>query len=90
MLKKFNGATGVLRRINMFRGQPGLIYLELDDPSVGKITRSDAVTKRLLENLGHQNWTPIKREKRTFNVTKNGLVQVSFENFWKGKIRQKI
>lgn len=76
----FNGATGILRRIDMRRGEPGLVYIEFDDQSIGKIIRSDPYIKTKLESLGEPNWTPIKREKRTFNVNSNGIVQVNTVN----------
>ncbi|KAG5666197.1 hypothetical protein PVAND_017659 [Polypedilum vanderplanki] len=76
----FNGATGVLKFIEIINNRPQALYLEMDDKTIGR----SAIGKRkdiMVKNKIPLNWTPIFKIKKTFNVLKNGSVQVTREQY---------
>ncbi|GFQ90412.1 ATP-dependent DNA helicase [Trichonephila clavata] len=76
----FNGAAGTLRFIefNMNR-RPEAVYIEFVNPKVGAIARQSR--KSIMDQLVNDgkiqgNWTPIMRNRQTFNVHTKGSTQI--------------
>jgi DNA replication protein DnaC len=69
----FNGATGILRMIEIVNGKPFAIYLEFDDENVGKVARCNR--QSIMEAIPtiQPNWTPIQRIKGQFTVTRRRI-----------------
>lgn len=78
----FNGASGILRRIDVKNGKAGTIYIEFDDPKVGNETRKDPYYLKLMSAAGAPTtWTPIKRAKKKIHLLDKGSVQVVREQY---------
>lgn len=78
----FNGASGILRRIDILHGKAGNIYVEFDDTKVGSQARSDPNYIRLMTAAGAPTtWTPINRQKKKINCLERGTVQVVREQY---------
>lgn len=73
----FNGATGVLKFIEFEKGSAKSVFLEFDDSTIGKKTRSIYHEKYKHTSAIQNNWTPIQRIKLTFQITKKASVRVS-------------
>lgn len=76
----FNGASGILRFIELTRQGPQAVWIEFDDSSVGASARSDRKNVSDLLKLPAQ-WTPIQRTKKVFKTTKSGQAQVLREQY---------
>lgn len=76
----FNGASGVLKFVEISRHMPHAVWIEFDDPVVGSSARGDR--KNVSEMLKLPlNWTPIQRTKKTFKTTKSGQAQICREQY---------
>lgn len=76
----FNGASGVLKFVEVFQGKVRAVWFKFDDPSVGATARSNLKGVSDSHNLDN-DLTPIVKVKRTFSVLKKGKVQISREQF---------
>lgn len=63
----FNGATGVLKNIDIQDGKAYTIFIKFDDKTVGRKART---TYRNLERQIDSSWTPLAKRKEQFTVTK--------------------
>lgn len=73
----FNGATGILKFVELNNRKPYAVYIDFDDANIGKSARAD---RTLVINTNKNilpHWTPISRIKGQFQTTKRGSVQVS-------------
>ena len=67
-----NGATGILQRIeygtkrNTLERVPCILWIEFDDPTVGKEKRAESKYRYLRNKTIQSNWTPIGLETRRF------------------------
>ena len=67
-----NGATGILQIIeygtksDTLKRVPCIIWLEFDDPTVGKDKRAKSKYRYLRDKTIQGNWTPIGLETRRF------------------------
>lgn len=76
----FNGATGIMRFIEISHSGPQAVWIEFDDASVGTVARS--ARKSIADMLRlPANYTPVERVKKVFQVTKKGQAQVSREQY---------
>ncbi|KAG5666323.1 hypothetical protein PVAND_014358 [Polypedilum vanderplanki] len=76
----FNGATGILKFIEVVNNRLQAVYLEMEDKNIGKAARLKR--KALMEkNKIQLNWTPIFKVKKSFNVLRKGIVQVTREQY---------
>lgn len=76
----YNGALGTLKFIEYMNNRSHAVYLEFDSPNIG--TQARANRKSIMEqNKINQNWTPIFRVKRKFNLLGKGTVQVCREQY---------
>lgn len=74
----FNGASGVLRFIEIVSQKAEAVYIEFDDPKVGAAARSKrAAIYEANRGVLSETWTPILRYKKTFNILERGSVTVS-------------
>lgn len=75
----FNGATGVLRLIlyNVNR-QPTTVFIEFDDPMIGKKSREKYSTIIQNNSAIQATWTPISKTKLSFTTTRKQNVKVRF------------
>lgn len=73
----FNGSTGILRFVELSKGEPHAIYLEFEDPNMGKKARKAREHIMRFSQTIQTNWTPILRTKLTFQTTKKGQAQVN-------------
>ncbi|KAG5684321.1 hypothetical protein PVAND_013556 [Polypedilum vanderplanki] len=77
----FNGAIGVLRFIEFKAGKAEAIYLEFDDPNVGKDARGARQSIMRSTPAINEAWTPITRIKLAFRVTRKVKAQVIREQY---------
>lgn len=76
----FNGASGVLRFIELSRKGPQAVWIEFDDTTIGASARGDR--KNLAESLKLSlNLTPIQRQKKVFKPTKSGQAYICREQY---------
>ena len=67
-----NGATGLLRKIvygtqsDTLERVPCILWIEFDDPTVGKDKRAKSQHRYLRDSTIQRNWTPIGLETRRF------------------------
>ena len=67
-----NGATGLLKKIvygtksDSLEGVPCILWMEFDDPTVGKDKRAKSQHRYLRDSTIQRNWTPIGLETRRF------------------------
>ena len=67
-----NGATGILQRIeygtksDTLERVPCILWIEFDDPTVGKEKRAESKYRYLRNKTIQRNWTPIGLETRRF------------------------
>lgn len=78
----FNGATGILRFVEITGGKANAVYLEFPDPSIGKRARENRYTIMQHNEAIKTSWTPILRTKLSFRTTKKSNVYVSMKNVW--------
>jgi PIF1-like helicase len=71
----FNGASGTLRHIEILNRKAEALYIEFDDPKIGEEARKSR-NSIMTQNNFPNNWTPITRCRKIFNVLKKGTVQV--------------
>ena len=74
----FNGASGILRFIEVLHRRVQAVYIEFDDKKIGSIARSRRSGIMMANNLDN-SWTPILQTRKTFNVLRNGSIQVSLK-----------
>jgi hypothetical protein len=74
----FNGASGVLRLIEIQNQKINGVYIEFDDPKIGANARSSRYGI-ISSNQLPETWTPIKKIKKSFYTTKKGTVQINRE-----------
>ena len=67
-----NGATGLLKKIvygtksDSLERDPCILWMEFDDPTVGKDKRAKSQHRYLRDSTIQRNWTPIGLETRRF------------------------
>ena len=72
-----NGATGILQRIEYGTRSatqlrvPCVLWMEFDDPTVGKEKRANSKARYLRDNTILKSWTPIGLETRRFQRGKS-------------------
>ena len=75
-----NGASGILKFIEITNGGPQAVWIEFDDISVGASTRCDR--KNIAEMLKLPNsYTPVMRTKKVFKPTLRGQAQICREQY---------
>ena len=73
-----NGATGLLKKIvycdksDSLERVPCILWIEFDDPTVGKDKRAKSQHCYLRDSTIQRNWTPIGLEIRRFQRGKGG------------------
>lgn len=72
----FNGATGTVTFIEISDRKVKAVYVKFEDSLIGKKARESRKAIMDANNLP-DNWTPISKTKRSFNVLKKGTVQVN-------------
>lgn len=72
----FNGAISVLKFVEFLNGKAETLYMEFEDPSIGKNARALKDAFYRVNPDVNKNWTPIQRQKSMFKVTKKGIGQV--------------
>lgn len=76
----FNGASGILRYIEVYKGKLQNIWIEFDDKSVGLNLRREKSHLQEVLKL-NKAWTPISRVKRSFTPTYGKVIQVYREQY---------
>lgn len=76
----FNGASGILRHIELNQGSPVVMWIEFDDTTVGSKCRSSRQIVRNTLNVPGI-LTPIPKALRVFKPTKKGQAQISRQQF---------
>lgn len=76
----FNGASGVLKFIEVSNKGPQAVWIHFDDPSVGSMARADRRNISEMCNLS-STLTPLQRAKKVFKPTRGGQAQVSREQY---------
>jgi hypothetical protein len=81
----FNGAVGIMRGIEKHVKDGkivyGAVYLQFDDPKIGRKAREIRNSMRQQFPDIHEDWTPIKQMTLTIQVTKKSNAKVSFNIF---------
>lgn len=74
----FNGATGILKFIEIRSNKPYAVYLKFDDSSVGRKARTGNVNSNC--NI-EEDWIPILRRKEQFTTTAKSSINVIREQY---------
>ncbi|KAG5666229.1 hypothetical protein PVAND_017804, partial [Polypedilum vanderplanki] len=76
----FNGASGILRFVEISNRKINCVYIEFDDESIGGKARSSRY-RVMTTNQIRNRWTPIKATKKSFYTCQGGSVQIAREQF---------
>ncbi|KAG5666226.1 putative ATP-dependent DNA helicase PIF1, partial [Polypedilum vanderplanki] len=76
----FNGASGILRFVEISNRKINCVYIEFDDESIGGKTRASRYQAMTTNHISNR-WTPIKTTKKSFYTCQGGSVQVAREQF---------